>query len=125
LILRLKNEQNKTILLSSHILSEIELIANRMVIINKGMTIVEGDVKELLNQDELIVVFETPQVQQALSILSHIKGIEKLSDNQFQLVLAKNEIAPVNAQLVNNGIEISGIETKRKLEDYFLKLIQS
>jgi ABC-2 type transport system ATP-binding protein len=89
------------------------------------MTIVEGDVKELLNQDELIVVFETPQVQQALSILSHIKGIEKLSDNQFQLVLAKNEIAPVNAQLVNSGIEISGIETKRKLEDYFLKLIQS
>jgi ABC-2 type transport system ATP-binding protein len=96
-----------------------------MVIINKGMTIVEGDVKELLNQDELIVVFETPQVEQALSILSHIKGIEKVSDNQFQLVLAKNEIAPVNAQLVNNGIEISGIETKRKLEDYFLKLIQS
>ena len=36
LILQLKNEQNKTILLSSHILSEIELIANRMVIINKG-----------------------------------------------------------------------------------------
>ncbi len=125
LILRLKNEQNKTVLLSSHILSEIELIANRMVIINKGMTVVEGDVKELLNQDELIVVFETPQVQQALSLLSHIKGIEKLSDNQFQLVLAKNEIAQINAQLVNNGIEISGIETKRKLEDYFLKLIQS
>jgi ABC-type multidrug transport system ATPase subunit len=40
LILQLKNERNKTILLSSHILSEIELIANRMVIIAKGKTIV-------------------------------------------------------------------------------------
>ena len=40
LILRLKNEQNKTILLSSHQLSEIELIANRMVIITKGKSLV-------------------------------------------------------------------------------------
>lgn len=125
LILRLKNEQNKTVLLSSHILSEIELIADRMVIINKGMTVVEGDVKALLNQDELIVVFETPKVQQAISLLGNNKGLEKLNDNQFQMVLSKNEIASINAQLVNAGIEVSGIETKRKLEDYFLKLIQS
>ena len=55
LILRLKTEQNKTILLSSHQLSEIELIANRMVIINKGKTIVEGDVQELLNAQEIVV----------------------------------------------------------------------
>jgi len=35
LILQLKNEKNKTVIISSHILSEIELIANRMIIINK------------------------------------------------------------------------------------------
>jgi ABC-2 type transport system ATP-binding protein len=46
LILRLRDEQNKTVLLSSHQLSEIEIIANRMVIINKGETIVEGSVQE-------------------------------------------------------------------------------
>ena len=47
LILRLRNEQGKTVLLSSHLLSEIELIANRMVIINKGKTVVEGEVATL------------------------------------------------------------------------------
>ena len=49
LILRLRNEQNKTVLLSSHNLAEIELICNRMVIINKGRSIVEGNVHELMN----------------------------------------------------------------------------
>lgn len=57
LILKLKNERNKTIFLSSHILSEIELIADRMVIINKGETIAEGNVQDMLSAQELIVVF--------------------------------------------------------------------
>ena len=48
LILKLSKEQGKTVILSSHQLSEIEMIANRMVIINKGKSIIEGDVSELL-----------------------------------------------------------------------------
>jgi ABC-2 type transport system ATP-binding protein len=45
----LSKEKNKTIFLSSHILREVELIATRMIIINKGKTQVEGTVEELLN----------------------------------------------------------------------------
>ena len=45
-------------MLSSHQLSEIEMIANRMVIISKGKTVIEGDVNELLNSDEILVKFE-------------------------------------------------------------------
>ena len=63
LILRLKNEQNKTILLSSHQLSEIELIANRMVIINRGKSIMEGEVQALLNAQELVLRVETNEVE--------------------------------------------------------------
>jgi ABC-type multidrug transport system ATPase subunit len=55
LILRLKNEQNKTVILSSHQLAEIELVANRMVIINKGQTIIEGSVAELMNAQETLL----------------------------------------------------------------------
>jgi ABC-2 type transport system ATP-binding protein len=69
LILQLKNERNKTVLLSSHILSEIELIANRMVIISKGKTIVQGSVKELLNAQELIVAFTVDNIDKATSLL--------------------------------------------------------
>ena len=48
IIIRLTQDHRKTILLSSHILPEVELIATRMVIINKGKAIVEGNVRELL-----------------------------------------------------------------------------
>ena len=57
LILHLQRDLNKTVFLSSHILSEIELIASRMVIINKGREIVQGEVGTLLNSEELIVSF--------------------------------------------------------------------
>ena len=79
LILRLKNEQNKTILLSSHQLSEIELIANRMVIINKGKSIVEGEVQDLLNAQELVVHLEVDVVEAALrktTVEGHLAAFE-------------------------------------------------
>jgi ABC-type multidrug transport system ATPase subunit len=49
LILLLKNERNKTVVLSSHILSEVELIADSMAIVNKGEVAVQGKVNELLS----------------------------------------------------------------------------
>ena len=58
LILHLSKVEKKTIFLSSHILSEVELVANRMIIINKGTTKVEGYVKDLLNAKKLKVSFE-------------------------------------------------------------------
>lgn len=48
LILYLNRELNKTILLSSHQLHEVEQVANRMIIIENGQAVVEGDVHELL-----------------------------------------------------------------------------
>ena len=80
LILQLKNERNKTVLLSSHILSEIELIANRMVIISKGKTIVQGSVSDLLNAQELIVSFSVDNVEKAKSILDNLPTKEIVID---------------------------------------------
>lgn len=58
LIIYLSKVKNKTIFLSSHILHEVELIASRMIIINKGATQVEGTVDELLKSDKVSVTFE-------------------------------------------------------------------
>ncbi len=123
LILNLKNEFNKTIILSSHILSEIEIIANRMVVINKGKTIVEGSVSELLNSEELIVTFETNNLEKSRQIAAALHKVEVDDSQLLSVFLSKNEIPDLNKALMDNGIEIYGIETKRKLEDYFLKLI--
>jgi ABC-2 type transport system ATP-binding protein len=126
LILQLKNERNKTVLLSSHILSEIELIANRMVIINKGKTIVQGSVSELLNGQELIVSFNVNNVEKAIQLLNGNNVTidkESIQGNNLLLHIAQEHIPKINRLFCDNNVNVFSIETKRKLEDYFLKLI--
>ena len=125
LILKLKNEQNKTVLLSSHILSEIELIANRMVIINKGKTIIQGSVKELLEEDFLEVVFTVDSVEKAREIINidYPNAITLIEKNRIHLHLPKEMVSTINKLLCDNQVGVSSIDAKRKLENYFLKLI--
>ncbi|MBK9413023.1 MAG: ABC transporter ATP-binding protein [Bacteroidetes bacterium] len=127
LILQLKNERNKTVLLSSHILSEIELIANRMVIISKGKTLVQGNVRELLDEKVLLVSFAVNDQNKAIVILQKEfpNAIQSTSNDQILLHLSKDEIPVCNKLLTDSGISVYSIESKRKLEDYFLKLINS
>lgn len=128
LILQLKNERNKTVLLSSHILSEIELIANRMVIINKGKTIVQGSVSDLLNAQELVVSFSVDKLEKAKHLLNTLPEkniIDKIEDKNLLLHISQENIPVINKLFCDNGINVFSIEAKRKLEDYFLKLINA
>ena len=127
LILELKHERKKTVLLSSHILSEIELIANRMVIISNGKTLVQGSVKELLDEQILLVSFTVDNLEIAIEILKTNlpNALQSVSENQILLHISKDEIPICNKILINAGINVFGIESKRKLEDYFLKLINN
>ena len=128
LILQLKNERNKTVVLSSHILSEIELIANRMVIINKGKSLVQGSVSELLNNQELIVSIEVDDAPKARQVIfEHLPAAvpELTGPNLLQIQLAHETIPLVNRWLLEAGIPVFAIESRRKLEDYFLKLVKS
>jgi ABC-type multidrug transport system ATPase subunit len=128
LILRLKNEQNKTILLSSHQLSEIELIANRMVIINKGKSIVEGEVQDLLNAQELVVHLEVDVVEKAKQVIStHFSNAQFVGEtaNELEVAIEKSQVPNLNKALIENGVKVFALEPKRKLEDFFMKIVQS
>jgi ABC-type multidrug transport system ATPase subunit len=128
LILKLRNEQHKTVLLSSHILSEIEIISNRMVIINKGKSVVEGAVSELLNSEELIVNFELDDLEAGIKLVANdfpLSNLIKIDDAHFQVSITKQQISKINELLLANGINVYSIESKRKLEDYFIKIINS
>ncbi len=126
LINHLSKDLGITIFLSSHILSEMELIATRMAIINKGKTIVQGSVNELLNTKEMVVIFNVDDAQRAVSITKH-EGYEivstDLTDHQFSVNLSKEQIPLLNKKLVENNIAVYALESKRKLEDYFLRLV--
>ena len=128
LILRLKKEQNKTILLSSHQLSEIELIANRMVIINKGKSIVEGEVQDLLNAQELVVHLEVDVVEKAKQVIStHFSNAQFVGETATELEVAieKSQVPNLNKALIENDVQVFALEPKRKLEDFFMKIVQS
>jgi ABC-type multidrug transport system ATPase subunit len=126
LILRLRDEQNKTVLLSSHNLAEIELICNRMVIINKGRSIVEGNVSELMNGENLILRLEASPLPKAKNVLLSWKPSllwENIGDSSVQFPIEKSEIPTLTNVLVDNNIEIFSLEAKRTLEDYFIKIV--
>ena len=127
LIIHLRDEKNKTIFLSSHLLSEVEQIANRMIIINKGKTVVEGFVQDLLNSAELKVTFEVDDLDSAKQLISQSrwdKKVDSFTNNKLILNLSPEEIAVINKFFVDNDIAVSAVVPTRSLEEYFLKITE-
>jgi len=125
LIIHLRDEKNKTIFLSSHLLSEVEQIANRMIIINKGKTVVEGYVQDLLNSTELKVTFEVDDLDSAKQLINQSRWdnkVESFSNNKLIFNLSSEEIAKLNKYFVDNDISVSAVIPTRSLEEYFLKI---
>lgn len=125
LIYLLSKEKGKTIFLSSHILHEVELVANRMIIINKGTTKVEGFVEELLNKTNLTVTIEINDVTKGVDILNNSQwkySIESVSGSHIIMLLKKEDINSINKLLVENEIKVHSLVPKRSLEEYFLNI---
>jgi ABC-2 type transport system ATP-binding protein len=127
LIINLSDEKAKTIFLSSHILSEVEQVANRMIIINKGKTVVEGSVKDLLNSSGTKVTFEVDNIESTRQLIAESQWAGKLDsaiNNNIILNLESDEAAELNKYLVNNNISVRAIIPTRSLEHYFLRITE-
>jgi len=127
LILDLSKVHGKTIIVSSHLLSEIELIANRMIIIHKGEKIVEGDVQELLDPSKNIVQIETTNNEATMNILLASTFADAVIQTQLHLQLQINKIRipALISYLSDKNVEIISIQSKHSLEDYFLNLTKA
>ena len=123
------SKRNKTVILSSHQLAEIELVANRMVIINKGQTIIEGSVAELMNAQETLLHIELLENSaQAATLIQEFLPEVKInvsSPKTLELSIEKQKIAPLNARLIQAGFQVVALEPKRKLEDFFIQMTQA
>jgi ABC-type multidrug transport system ATPase subunit len=124
LIQYLAKEEGKTVFVSSHLLSEIEQVANQILIIHQGKKMVEGVTKELLDPEKRIVQIKTLDDVKALSIIvagSFSQYLLSRKEGIF-LKLPTTAIPMLNESLVQSGIAVLGIETKNSLEDYFLQI---
>lgn len=124
LIMRLSKEMGKTVLVSSHLLSEIEIIANRIIIINKGQKVVEGNAAELLDPAKTIVQVDTLDNAGARQQLAQSKwGAVMLPGNDMlRLQMNKKDIPMLINEMTEKGIGIISVQPRHSLEDYFLSL---
>jgi ABC-type multidrug transport system ATPase subunit len=121
----LQKNEGKTIILSSHILAEIEEIASSMVLIHNGKTVAEGKINDLLNAEEMLVEIETNNTDALLNILNQASfayHLENTTSNTIQLKISQGNIPVLIKYVANSNIEIFNISKSRKLETYFLKL---
>lgn len=122
LIIRLGRDFKKTVILSSHLLNEVEMMANRMVIINKGQVTVEGDVQELLGGSTIKVTMSCNDPELALKIALEATSDVRIVDGQLVLEIPRESVAKLVSKLVANQIEVHAVVPVRKLEDYFISL---
>ncbi|MFN5324523.1 MAG: ABC transporter ATP-binding protein [Bacteroidota bacterium] len=126
LIIKLGREMGKTVILSSHLLSEVEMMANRMVIINKGKVSVEGSVVELLGGNALKVSVECDQPEMVCNLVvakQWANQAQITSANVVQMEMDRSKVSGMIAILVESGISVRSVVPVRKLEDYFLNLV--
>jgi ABC-type multidrug transport system ATPase subunit len=126
-ILRLNKQEGKTILLSSHILNEIEAIAESMILINKGKTVAQGKVQDLLSKEDLVVSIEVNNVAKTMQLIENSiwkNNFQESLETQLVFKISHDSIPALVQHITANNIDIYGIEKSRSLERYFLKLTQ-
>ena len=125
LILHLSREMKKTIVVSSHLLSEIEQVATKVLIIDQGEKIIEGESAELFDPSQTIVelttmdnVFSLQQLQQSI----WKKNLQLQREHALLLKLDRKLIPQLHRDLVNMNIEVLSLQPRHSLEDYFLQV---
>jgi ABC-2 type transport system ATP-binding protein len=119
----LSKEKKITVFLSSHILSEIEIIASRMAIINKGKSIVSGNTSDLIHNDDILADIYCDNLENAIFLIKKKFNLAcKITNDHLEINTSRNIIPEINALLVNNDIRIYQISSRGKLEDLFLRL---
>lgn len=126
-LIKLKDE-GKTIFLNSHLLSEVEMITDRIAILNKGKLIKEGAVNELKKKgEEYNFVLSNELENKISSMLIEKYSIVKKSENKYSvLIQSDDDLALLQEEIRKSGIIIKEMSQKNEsLEDIFFELIKN
>ena len=124
LIKSLPEKYGMTVLISSHLLSEIDQIATSIGIINHGELVFQDSIKELHNRGQSQIAIKTKNVVSAQKLLN-TKGYMSLIQDGYLTIenLKDSDVAKINGMLVHSNIDVFRIEEhKKSLEDIFLEL---
>ena len=123
-LIRALGDRGHTVILSSHLLSEVQEICDRVAVIDHGRIIVEGTVAELRGAADLEILAEpADRAEQVLRGLDAVSGVRRSEPDVLTVTVPDTETAAVNRELVAAGVEVRGLRRiERQLEDVFLDL---
>lgn len=125
LLKKISKEDNIAVLISSHILSEIELICDRIAIIDNGSLVEIKDLNKKQKEEKLTITLEVKQTNEANDYLNKNGYVSEIENQKLKLELPKEEIPKVNKLLVENNINVYEIKQKEKtLEEEFIEKTQ-
>ncbi len=120
------HQEGKTIIVSSHILAEMEMLADDIGIIHEGVLVEECTLEELQQRSEQYILIQSPDVHKAVHHLETVLGIKNYSigDNNFIRFYDLNiPVSNIGKSLLLSEFEISHLELRTdNLEDYFEKV---
>lgn len=128
LILKMKNELKKTIIISSHILSEVERIVDSMIIVDRGVNVIQGSADELLHGSEVMVNIETTEPAKLIEKIKqspYAADIESQAENLVTLKSTMKAIPQLHKDIILMAEPILSFYSRKKLEDLFLKLTEN
>lgn len=126
LIRRLRDELGLTIMLSSHLLHEVEQICNRVAIIDEGRLLCQGSVGDLVAKDSWIKL-RVDRITEAYELLSKDArlSVRLNGDESLHVKMVEEHIPVVNALLVQHDFRVLELSPQRdSLEQVFLRLTQ-
>ena len=125
LINHLSKDQGKTVFISSHLLSEMEQVADSLLIIHKGKKIAEGNMNELLNPEQSRIEVETRSAKEFELQLMQTDWANKvisINGQKITMQMKREEIPSFVQRMAEMKQDIFSIHKKNSLEDYFLSL---
>ncbi|MGE6618909.1 ABC transporter ATP-binding protein [Bacillus mycoides] len=122
---KLVKEENMSVFISSHLLSEVQLICDRVAIIHKGKMITVAPIEELIKTASDRVEWVVTPISKAKDMLDAAEEIEEVSVEDERL-LCRMDVASINVwnkHFVENGIDVHSVkELVFTLEDLFIEL---
>ena len=116
----------RTVLVSSHLLAEVEQTCSHVVVMSRGKVVAQGTVDELLADDGTARIEVEPlDVDRAVAALNGLAGVESVSvaGGVLDVVLSGASRAQVVTALVGADVSVLGVASRRRLEDVFLELL--
>jgi ABC-2 type transport system ATP-binding protein len=121
--------EGRTVLLSSHLLNEVELTCDRVGVIAKGKLVAEGTVDELRARSggRTLLIRATPLEQARRLLESLLKPDQvKVVDDALVLSVDPSQAASINRRLVGDGVDVSELRVaEQSLEAVFLELTET